>query len=167
MLMLDTQVYSNTGGQASTASFTGQNTKMSVHGNVFGGKQERRKEIERGPVTASYGADVDRVIGVLMPLDYPPEPPVTPPQPQRVDPAPAPALRPPERPSPSQKPAAWPPEGEVPVEEALAGAHGKGLLLDMDLTAFHAILRELHARPMTRVDRPPAGDCRLVPAPVE
>src|SRR5207237_8932355 len=42
---LDNQVYSNTGGQASTASFTGQNTKMTVHGSVFRGKQERRKEI--------------------------------------------------------------------------------------------------------------------------
>jgi len=45
VFVLDTQVYSNTGGQASSASFTGQNTKMSVHGSVFGGKQERRKEI--------------------------------------------------------------------------------------------------------------------------
>ena len=45
VFVLDTQVYSNTGGQASTASYTGQNTKMSVHGNAFGGKQERRKEI--------------------------------------------------------------------------------------------------------------------------
>ncbi len=44
VLVLDTQVYSNTGGQASTATFTGQNTKMSVHGKEFGGKQERRKE---------------------------------------------------------------------------------------------------------------------------
>ncbi len=43
--VLDTQVYSNTGGQASTSSYTGQNTKMSVHGKKFGGKQERRKEI--------------------------------------------------------------------------------------------------------------------------
>jgi pyruvate/2-oxoacid:ferredoxin oxidoreductase beta subunit len=43
--VLDTQVYSNTGGQASTASFTGQNTKMSVHGKAVFGKQERRKEI--------------------------------------------------------------------------------------------------------------------------
>lgn len=43
--VLDTQVYSNTGGQASTSTFTGQNTKMSVHGKVYGGKQERRKEI--------------------------------------------------------------------------------------------------------------------------
>ncbi len=45
VFVLDTQVYSNTGGQASTASFTGQNTKMSVHGKTLGGKQERRKEI--------------------------------------------------------------------------------------------------------------------------
>ena len=45
VFVLDTQVYSNTGGQASTSSFTGQNTKMSVHGKVIGGKQERRKEI--------------------------------------------------------------------------------------------------------------------------
>lgn len=45
VFVLDTQVYSNTGGQASTSTFTGQNTKMSVHGKSFGGKQERRKEI--------------------------------------------------------------------------------------------------------------------------
>ncbi len=45
VLVLDTQVYSNTGGQASTATFTGQNTKMSLHGKKFAGKQERRKEI--------------------------------------------------------------------------------------------------------------------------
>src|SRR5271156_1917918 len=45
VFVLDTQVYSNTGGQASTASFTGQNTKMSVHGKSVDGKQERRKEI--------------------------------------------------------------------------------------------------------------------------
>jgi pyruvate/2-oxoacid:ferredoxin oxidoreductase beta subunit/NAD-dependent dihydropyrimidine dehydrogenase PreA subunit len=45
VFVLDTQVYSNTGGQASTSTFTGQNTKMSVHGKTYGGKQERRKEI--------------------------------------------------------------------------------------------------------------------------
>jgi pyruvate/2-oxoacid:ferredoxin oxidoreductase beta subunit/NAD-dependent dihydropyrimidine dehydrogenase PreA subunit len=43
--VLDTQVYSNTGGQASTSTFTGQNTKMSIHGKALAGKQERRKEI--------------------------------------------------------------------------------------------------------------------------
>lgn len=45
VFVLDTQVYSNTGGQASTSSFTGQNTKMSNHGKLLDGKQERRKEI--------------------------------------------------------------------------------------------------------------------------
>jgi pyruvate/2-oxoacid:ferredoxin oxidoreductase beta subunit/Pyruvate/2-oxoacid:ferredoxin oxidoreductase delta subunit len=45
IFVLDTQVYSNTGGQASTSSYTGQNTKMTVHGKTVAGKQERRKEI--------------------------------------------------------------------------------------------------------------------------
>ena len=45
IFVLDTQVYSNTGGQASTSTYIGQNTKMSVHGKKYGGKQERRKEI--------------------------------------------------------------------------------------------------------------------------
>ena len=45
VFVLDTQVYSNTGGQASTSTYTGQNTKMSIHGKVYGGKQEGRKEI--------------------------------------------------------------------------------------------------------------------------
>lgn len=45
VFVLDTQVYSNTGGQASTASFTGQNTKMSIYGKKIAGKTERRKEI--------------------------------------------------------------------------------------------------------------------------
>ena len=45
VFVLDTQVYSNTGGQASTSSYTGQNAKMSLHGKVIAGKQERRKEI--------------------------------------------------------------------------------------------------------------------------
>ena len=45
VLILDTQVYSNTGGQTSTATFTGQDAKMSVVGKVLGGKTEKRKEI--------------------------------------------------------------------------------------------------------------------------
>jgi pyruvate ferredoxin oxidoreductase beta subunit len=45
VLILDTQVYSNTGGQTSTGSFMGQDAKMSMHGKVIQGKQERRKEI--------------------------------------------------------------------------------------------------------------------------
>ena len=35
VFVLDTQVYSNTGGQASTSTYTGQNTKMSVHGKKY------------------------------------------------------------------------------------------------------------------------------------
>jgi pyruvate/2-oxoacid:ferredoxin oxidoreductase beta subunit/Pyruvate/2-oxoacid:ferredoxin oxidoreductase delta subunit len=45
ILVLDTQVYSNTGGQASTATYMGQRTKMSEHGKAVGGKTERRKEL--------------------------------------------------------------------------------------------------------------------------
>ena len=45
VFVLDTQVYSNTGGQASTSTYTGQNAKMSLHGKKVAGKQERRKEI--------------------------------------------------------------------------------------------------------------------------
>lgn len=47
VLVLDTQVYSNTGGQASTASFTGQETKLSQYGKSIHGRQESRKEIGR------------------------------------------------------------------------------------------------------------------------
>lgn len=45
VLVLDTQVYSNTGGQSSTGTFTGQATKMSPHGTEEQGKSEARKEI--------------------------------------------------------------------------------------------------------------------------
>lgn len=45
VLVLDTQVYSNTGGQTSTASFMAQPSKMSPFGKAIEGKQERRKEL--------------------------------------------------------------------------------------------------------------------------
>jgi pyruvate ferredoxin oxidoreductase beta subunit len=45
VLVLDTQSYSNTGGQASTATFLGQNAKMSARGRSSLGKSERRKEL--------------------------------------------------------------------------------------------------------------------------
>ena len=45
VLVLDTQVYSNTGGQASTATFGGQVTKMSAFGKQLHGRPERRKEL--------------------------------------------------------------------------------------------------------------------------
>jgi pyruvate ferredoxin oxidoreductase beta subunit len=47
VLVLDTQVYSNTGGQASTATFGGQVTKMSAYGKAIHGRPERRKELAR------------------------------------------------------------------------------------------------------------------------
>ena len=45
VLVLDTQVYSNTGGQSSTGTFRGQGTKMSPFGKVEWGKSEARKEV--------------------------------------------------------------------------------------------------------------------------
>jgi pyruvate ferredoxin oxidoreductase beta subunit len=47
VLVLDTQVYSNTGGQASTASFGGQVTKLSAFGAALHGRTEARKELGR------------------------------------------------------------------------------------------------------------------------
>jgi pyruvate-ferredoxin/flavodoxin oxidoreductase len=45
VLVLDTQVYSNTGGQACTSGFTGQIADMSAYGAVEHGKNEVRKEL--------------------------------------------------------------------------------------------------------------------------
>ncbi len=47
VLVLDSQVYSNTGGQSSTASFLGQDAKMAVFGKAIQGKTERRKELSQ------------------------------------------------------------------------------------------------------------------------
>ena len=53
VLVLDTQVYSNTGGQASTASFGGQVTKLSAFGKAIHGRPEPRKEL--GRILAAHG----------------------------------------------------------------------------------------------------------------
>ena len=45
VLVLDTGVYSNTGGQASTASFTGQDSDLARFGAEHDGKHEARKEL--------------------------------------------------------------------------------------------------------------------------
>lgn len=45
VLVVDTQVYSNTGGQACTSGFMGQVSDMAQFGKVQKGKQEQRKEI--------------------------------------------------------------------------------------------------------------------------
>jgi pyruvate/2-oxoacid:ferredoxin oxidoreductase beta subunit/Pyruvate/2-oxoacid:ferredoxin oxidoreductase delta subunit len=47
ILVLDTQAYSNTGGQSSTASYGGQITKLSAFGRDVHGRPERRKELGR------------------------------------------------------------------------------------------------------------------------
>ena len=45
VLVVDTQVYSNTGGQACTSGFIGQVSDMAQYGKAIKGKQEPRKEI--------------------------------------------------------------------------------------------------------------------------
>src|SRR3970282_926670 len=45
VVVLDTQVYSNTGGQACTSGFTGQVADMSAWGAAQHGKTEVRKEL--------------------------------------------------------------------------------------------------------------------------
>ncbi|MFZ1865189.1 MAG: 2-oxoacid:acceptor oxidoreductase family protein [Polyangiales bacterium] len=45
VLVVDTQVYSNTGGQACTSGFIGQVSDMAQYGKAIQGKQEPRKEI--------------------------------------------------------------------------------------------------------------------------
>ena len=45
ILIVDTQVYSNTGGQACTSGFIGQVADMSPYGSAQHGKSEKRKEI--------------------------------------------------------------------------------------------------------------------------
>jgi pyruvate-ferredoxin/flavodoxin oxidoreductase len=45
VLVVDTQVYSNTGGQACTSGFIGQISDMAQYGKAIQGKQEPRKEI--------------------------------------------------------------------------------------------------------------------------
>ena len=47
VLVLDTQAYSNTGGQASTATFGGQVAKLAAFGSAQRGKVEHRKELGR------------------------------------------------------------------------------------------------------------------------
>jgi pyruvate-ferredoxin/flavodoxin oxidoreductase len=45
VIVLDTQVYSNTGGQACTSGFTGQVSDMAAYGKAQHGKEEVRKEL--------------------------------------------------------------------------------------------------------------------------
>ncbi len=47
VMVLDTQAYSNTGGQSSTATYGGQITKLSAFGKAIHGYPQRRKELGR------------------------------------------------------------------------------------------------------------------------
>jgi pyruvate ferredoxin oxidoreductase beta subunit len=76
VLVLDTQVYSNTAGQTSTASYMGQEAKMSIHGKRDEGKLERRKELAQicmmhpytfvaqtvGPITSHFFKSVNMAL---------------------------------------------------------------------------------------------------------
>ncbi|MFO0591147.1 MAG: hypothetical protein U0441_26615 [Polyangiaceae bacterium] len=83
-----------------------------------------------GPKDAVLIREGTRMIGMLMPLDYPPERPI---------PRPA-------------EPATPPAEPPVHVARALAEAHDNGLLLDMDLAAFQKRLHDLHGRDVGTID---------------
>jgi pyruvate/2-oxoacid:ferredoxin oxidoreductase beta subunit/ferredoxin len=75
-LIMDTQVYSNTGGQQSTSSYTGQESKMGAFGKAHAGKFEKRKEIAQilmmhpnvfvgqtiGPMTTHFYKTVERAL---------------------------------------------------------------------------------------------------------
>ena len=52
VLVVDTQVYSNTGGQACTSGFFGQISDMAQYGKAIKGKEEARKEI--GLITMAH-----------------------------------------------------------------------------------------------------------------
>jgi pyruvate-ferredoxin/flavodoxin oxidoreductase len=73
VLVLDTQVYSNTGGQASTATFTAQTADMAPYGSAQRGKEETRKELSliaiahRGTyVLQSSQANASHLIGGVL-----------------------------------------------------------------------------------------------------
>jgi pyruvate-ferredoxin/flavodoxin oxidoreductase len=73
VMVLDTQVYSNTGGQASTATYLGQTADMTPFGNAQRGKEETRKELSliaiahRGTyVLQSSQANASHLIGGVL-----------------------------------------------------------------------------------------------------
>src|SRR5439155_3926058 len=54
VLVLDTQVYSNTGGQSSMGSFKGEDAKMSIYRKVINGKRKYLKEIQNIALKITY-----------------------------------------------------------------------------------------------------------------
>jgi pyruvate-ferredoxin/flavodoxin oxidoreductase len=78
VVVLDTQVYSNTGGQACTSGFTGQVADMSAYGKAHHGKEETRKEMaliamaHRGAyvLQTSQASPAHMIEGVIKGLHY-------------------------------------------------------------------------------------------------
>jgi len=78
VVVLDTQVYSNTGGQACTSGFTGQVADMSAYGKAQHGKEETRKEMaliamaHRGAyvLQTSQASPAHMIEGIIKGLHY-------------------------------------------------------------------------------------------------
>ncbi len=78
VVVLDTQVYSNTGGQACTSGFTGQVADMSAYGKAHHGKEETRKEMaliamaHRGAyvLQTSQASPAHMIEGIIKGLQY-------------------------------------------------------------------------------------------------
>ncbi|MCJ7627403.1 MAG: thiamine pyrophosphate-dependent enzyme, partial [Longimicrobiales bacterium] len=78
VVVLDTQVYSNTGGQACTSGFTGQVADMSAYGTAQHGKEETRKEMalialaHRGAfvLQSSQASPAHMIAGIIKGLNY-------------------------------------------------------------------------------------------------
>jgi pyruvate-ferredoxin/flavodoxin oxidoreductase len=78
VVVLDTQVYSNTGGQACTSGFTGQVADMSAYGKAHHGKEETRKEMalvalaHRGAfvLQTSQASPAHMIQGIIKGLHY-------------------------------------------------------------------------------------------------
>ncbi len=78
VVVLDTQVYSNTGGQACTSGFTGQVADMSAYGKAQHGKEETRKEMalialaHRGAyvLQTSQASPAHMIDGIIKGLHY-------------------------------------------------------------------------------------------------
>jgi len=78
VVVLDTQVYSNTGGQACTSGFTGQVADMSAYGKDQHGKEETRKELalialaHRGAyvLQTSQASPAHMIEGIIKGLHY-------------------------------------------------------------------------------------------------
>jgi pyruvate-ferredoxin/flavodoxin oxidoreductase len=78
VVVLDTQVYSNTGGQACTSGFTGQVADMSAYGKAQHGKEEARKEMalialaHRGAyvLQTSQASPAHMIEGIIRGLHY-------------------------------------------------------------------------------------------------